>query len=414
MKKILFFFLISNFVLSQKTNDHFTTLHLSSQKTIDLIGNKEFLSKELSGKNIVLLGELSHGDGSSFTAKTKLIKYLHEHLGYHTLIFENSFFNADIFWQELNDKTDVQQLAKENIYRIWSQVKETKTLFNYIKQQKLAGTPLKVLGVDPQFSGSLNSKTFIQKLRKQLTSREIEKAEGKFDTFSYEIELMGEWLKYIPEEAHRISKMEFLGLLHYFKSILLSKFKDGSGIIWELYFDNLEAMTEIKWPSKNKNNDFDVIAFRDKKLFDNLNFHIKNHPENSKIIVWAASSHIMRNQHLIQSKYIKKRKLLGDYIYEQYPNATYSLAIASGKGQMLNFINKEIYTLDKSKRKSLEWHLRKFPDALINLEKIEKTYDLNYYKARLMGNGSILSHWSHNFDGIIYLQEMRPSTPLWD
>ena len=41
-----------------------------------------FLDKPLEDVEIVLLGEISHGDGKTFTVKTELIKYLHKNLGF--------------------------------------------------------------------------------------------------------------------------------------------------------------------------------------------------------------------------------------------------------------------------------------------------------------------------------------------
>ena len=48
----------------------------------------EFLKKVLENKRIVCLGESTHDDASTFLAKTRLIKFLHEKLGYTILLWE--------------------------------------------------------------------------------------------------------------------------------------------------------------------------------------------------------------------------------------------------------------------------------------------------------------------------------------
>ena len=60
------------------------------------VDNYNFLDSYVSDKQIVLLGESSHGVGDYFSEKIKIIKYLHEHHGFNIVVFENGLVESTI------------------------------------------------------------------------------------------------------------------------------------------------------------------------------------------------------------------------------------------------------------------------------------------------------------------------------
>jgi len=50
--------------------------------------------KAIGNSRIVVLGEESHGDGATFLAKVRLIKFLHQKMGFDVLAWEAGLFNC--------------------------------------------------------------------------------------------------------------------------------------------------------------------------------------------------------------------------------------------------------------------------------------------------------------------------------
>ena len=82
--------------------------------------NYSFLSQILKDKKIVLLGEQSHGDGATFEEKITLIKYLHENLGFNTIIFESGMYDNFKSYKDFISKKEKIDIFDNTIGGIWS------------------------------------------------------------------------------------------------------------------------------------------------------------------------------------------------------------------------------------------------------------------------------------------------------
>lgn len=108
-----------------------------------------FLKEKVKDKRIVLLGESTHGAKEINQSKVRMIKYLHEEMGYDVIAFETGFAEANAVNQNLDQFTALQAM-KKSLYGVWH-TEEILELFQYIKDQKEKGTPLILTGFDAQF-----------------------------------------------------------------------------------------------------------------------------------------------------------------------------------------------------------------------------------------------------------------------
>ena len=85
------FLITANIVFGQAKNEIDTALlrnHIYKVNTIQTTESDEdlnILGDAVKNVEILMLGEQAHGDGSTFLAKTRVIKYLHENLNFNVL-----------------------------------------------------------------------------------------------------------------------------------------------------------------------------------------------------------------------------------------------------------------------------------------------------------------------------------------
>ena len=59
-----------------------------------------FLDEELKNKQILLLGEQLHQDGATLQMKTRMVRYLHEKLGYNVILYETGLYDMYLMNQD--------------------------------------------------------------------------------------------------------------------------------------------------------------------------------------------------------------------------------------------------------------------------------------------------------------------------
>jgi erythromycin esterase len=113
----------------------------------------EPLKGAIGGATLVQLGEQSHGDGAAFLAKCRLIRFLHEQMGFDVLVFESGNFDCREADRALRQHdTDVIAAASKGVFGIWTRSAQVRPVFEYIRATHSTERPLEVAGMDCQFS----------------------------------------------------------------------------------------------------------------------------------------------------------------------------------------------------------------------------------------------------------------------
>jgi len=108
-----------------------------------------FLAPLLKDKRIVQLGESSHGVAEFNLAKVRLVRFLHEDLGYDVIAFESSFADCDRT-QRRSAALSAEELMRGCLSGVW-RTAEVLPLLEYVKATQRTDRPLAIAGFDIQF-----------------------------------------------------------------------------------------------------------------------------------------------------------------------------------------------------------------------------------------------------------------------
>ncbi|MEM9821372.1 MAG: erythromycin esterase family protein [Bacteroidota bacterium] len=409
MKKylvILFIFMIPVLSLSQEI-----TLEYIAHNAIDLNaienGNENFMGFDqidvlLEGVEIVMLGEQTHLDGATFETKIKLIKYLHQKLGFDLLLFESSMYECEKAWEDISNGGDIRVNMGKAINTFWSPLHEFKPLTDYVSESLNSEHPLEVKGFDNQLGGAIAEEKLIAELKVYLSKTNP---------------------SLIDEEVLEVLQDKLLEELWYLNFKKLKK-KDAKkimtycqGIVSEL--DKIQNNDEAEYWSRHLNGLISFISdlkfgteFRDEEMAKNLIWIKASHP-GKKIICWGATSHFLYNSSKVKplkknkaiEKHYQQTRMMGDYLKEKYQDKVYTIGFTTYEGEYGTTGYGAIEKIEKPNRNSLEFLLgqAKYHNYLLPFEEYLSTS----LPSRPLGYQYIKSDLTAMMDAIIFNRTMK-------
>lgn len=253
-----------------------------------------FLKEEVRGKTIVMLGESLHADGTTFSSKTKIVRYLCDSLGFNTLLFEAGLYDMKDFDPEHPEKS---------LWPFWAEAEQMKDLWRYVKD-----SGIEIGGIDCQFSGDISDSARCKKLFSLFDSCKI-----KYPVTQKVIKRVFRYMSY--DMLDYFNSSDTLELLLDEMNAITAVLPDGYD---KMYVNGLK--NTIQYQSLYKLGDDRRIHWRDSIMYENTIWQLK---KENKTIIWCANMHASNEYYRNHIKKHTDYKNLGNRLHDKFGDSMY-------------------------------------------------------------------------------------------
>lgn len=379
------------------------------EMTTDLM----FLNQELEGVEIVLLGEQGHGDGSTFLAKTRVIKFLHEQQGFNVLAFESGLADCYRVWEAIQNGADSLGVFDLGIFPVWAKSRQVQPLFEYILEQSKTDHPLILAGFDMQPTGSLLSPLDrYDEINEFLSLNFGNNWSDRYPQFHSVYENIPRVFQSpLSKEGDRKLRQE----IKFLTAELMAIEGNVKSQVMARYLENIYATITLfsKADLQDPSNTPHIFNIRDKSMEENFSLLKEKVYPGEKIIAWGANSHFGYGRALLGSfegMEAPQQAMIpaGQYLKIDFQDRLYTLAFTSAGG-MYGSMNAEPFDLGLAKQGSLERQIQKLGHNYAFLSLRNKELLGKRLVTRAYGHSEMSGVWSLMADGLFFINSMDAS-----
>lgn len=365
----------------------------------------EPLRTTLDGVRLVLLGEADHGSGSDFLAKTRLVKFLHQELGFDVLAFESPMYDMTVAWDSLRAGMPPREAfwLGAGTWGGWAQMQP---LAAYLGEHARSRRPLEIAGFDHQhqlasvfyFADDLSGFLLDRGLGSPLVNRES----PEFAVLQGLSQVL-----YQYRVASRPDVSTVRSFLQAIEQLVLAvkAMPDERALQWAQILRNMACHTRFVLGNPEIG-----ACNRDEQMAKNLLWLANERYPDRKIIVWAGTAHAARMPEIPRSAG-GSGPSMGHHIAPAFGSRSYVIGMTSYTGRS-GRPDREIVA-DQHPQPEFEELMAAagFDYGLVNLRRAaaEGSWAAGEFLARPHAHTTIPAVWSDLLDALFFVREQEPS-----
>lgn len=372
----------------------------------------EPLKTKLKNVRIVLLGEQTHGEGSAFMAKSRIIKFLHEEMGFDVLAFESGFYDCARIWDNVKKGNPLTSEVIGSLFYMYATSNQMASLFDYIQKSVNTSHELVLSGFESQHSGVKAKTDLFTEFENFLESKNPLLKDVAWEIFKRLSLATFNSRDYRPnEEEKKIFFKKISGLKKALKSYPENNTHYASSPgFWYRILCSIESQAKRYWQLVSGNE----VSVRDLEMANNFIWLAEKFFPGRKIIIWAHNGHIAKKTKDIVFDNAGKNGFyntfipMGQTISKHFGKKSYAIGFTGWQGSYANYVNDSIETIQESSQ-GIESILAKTKDSMGFLDyRHSASWLMQKQKAKLGDYNDGLAVWPEVFDGIFYIRKSFP------